>query len=248
MKRGQATVFVILGIIIASIAVAGYAFRQEISAKASELGLIKAAALPPEFEEKQAEVENCLNSLLTEAVQTASLQGGYSGIAPQGSLMFGTLPIAYHFDEGKGKTPMKETVAEEIAELVNEDATKCATAIGAAEPKKATVKVTIKEPDVKAEIRMPVQVAVGEAAGTISEFEATTKANLNKVLSAAGEITAEQENDPQNLCLTCINEIATANDLEAELESYEGVLIATLIDDSLLIDGEPLKLMFAMRY
>lgn len=247
MKRGQATLFIVLGIIVVSLVVVGYSFRERISTKASDLGLIKAESLPPQFEEKQAEIEGCLSSLLEEAIATASLQGGYADQAPTGYLVFAELPIAYYFDKGENKMPTRETVAAEIAKLMKDSAPSCAEGIGT-EPKTSSVKVTIEDTKVTANVKMPVQVTLAENTKTISNFEASSKVALGTVLDVAKEIVDQQSSDPENLCLTCINDIATANGFKIKMESYEDGITLALTNKEITIEETQLKFKFAMRY
>jgi len=248
MKRGQATIFVILGIIIATAVALSYSYKDEISAKASELGITKTAAIKPAFKEKQAAVETCLREMLDNAVTVTSSQGGYAGIAPQDSLMFGYLPIAYHYDQGESKVPPKEEIAAEIARLLQNDAPKCAITIEADEPKKATAKVKIEAERISAQVSMPIKVAIGESTETISAFQTSNKARLGKILDTVKAIADQQASDPESTCLSCINNIALQNEMEVEMQQYQGVPVLTITDKKSEVGGAPLEFAFAMRH
>ncbi len=248
MKRGQATIFIILGIVIVALVAISYPYKEQLFMKAAQLGMTKVASLPPEFQEKQTVIESCLQELLNSALITASTQGGYSGTSPGGSYMFGEVPIAYYFDQGKDKTPKKETVAAEIAKLIKPSAMQCAADIGVSEPKTATARVTMKGAKVNAEVTMPVTVSIGETTKTINNFAADSKVNLEKMIDVAQQIVKQQATDPENLCLTCINDIAAANEVEVNIEPYPEAIVVMITDSKSLIEGQPLEFEFAMRY
>ena len=238
----------ILGILIVALVGISYSYKEEISAKTSELGIAKTSAIKPAFKEKQATVETCLKEILDDAITITSSQGGDIGIAPQDSLMLGYLPIAYYYDQGKSKMPPKEEIAAEMAKLLEKDAPRCAATINAEEPNKATAKITIEAEKVSAEVRMPIKASIGEAAETLSTFHTSEKARLGKILDAIKLIVDQQVSDPENICLSCINNIALQNELEVKILKYQGVPVLTMIDKESEIGGTPLEFAFAMRY
>ncbi len=249
MKRGQVTVFIVLGIIIVATILAGYYYKDQISEKVSSIGLVKTASVPPELEEKKAAIGSCVKGLLENAVVMVSSQGGYASVAPEGSLIFGFMPIAYYFDEGKSNVPTDKVIASEIASLVAVDAPKCAGFVeGASQPKKAAVTVKLADSKVTADVKMPVSVDLNGVASTMGDFSASVNLGLSKVISFADALVSQQVSDPKNVCLSCINDLAIANNVEVELEPYQGATVVTVIDRSSVAGGEPLRFAFAMRY
>lgn len=244
MKRGQATLFVILGILLFTIIAVSYSYKEEISSKASELGLLTTASLPPQFEEKKTEIENCLRDMLSDAAATVSIRGGF--LEPSSALDANGLLIRYYYDKGENKAPTKETVAEEIAKAFNLDAVLCPTVIELAEAKRAESQITIEESKISAKVTMPVTLKIGESTETIKVFEASSKLGLSKLLSAADQMAKTTNAD--GICINCINDIAEENDIEAEIEPFDGSAIITLIDANSQVRTNPLRLSFAVRY
>ncbi|RJQ22541.1 hypothetical protein C4580_00630 [Candidatus Woesearchaeota archaeon] len=99
MKRGQVTVFIILGILL----LAGVGFYLYLSGREAEVpleaGVMKPTTDPRVFQEF---VEACLAETVTQGVYTIAAQGGYS--APKGDWSLGDsgdgLPIHYYVPEG----------------------------------------------------------------------------------------------------------------------------------------------------
>ncbi len=244
MKRGQATLFVILGILIFAIIAVSYSYKEEISSKASEFGILKAASLPPQFQEQQDQIETCLSEMLSDAVAAVSIRGGF--IEPSSALDANGLLIRYYYDKGENKAPTKETVAKEIAKVFNLDAVLCPTVIELAEAKRAESEVTLEEDKVSAKVTIPVTLKIGEATETIKVFEASSKLGLSKLISAADQMA--QTTNADGICINCINDIAEQNDLEAEIEPFGDSAIITIIDANSQVRTNPLMLSFAVRY
>ncbi len=248
MKKGQTTLFVVLGIVIVVIAGIGYSFREQIITAASGSSLTKAETLPPQFAEKRTAVEECISAVLNQAILTISVQGGYAGESPSGSYMLGELPIAYHFSKGVDLIPTKEVVAEQIAKAMQKEVTACATIIDLPEPKTAKVQVKVDDEKVTATVNMPLKVEINDVTQTVSVFTVTTKTGLGRTLSAIKAIIEWQIVHPKSMCLTCMNEVAVQNDLDISIQSQSGAVLVTATDKKIKIEEQPLKFIFAMAY
>ncbi|MFH0752562.1 MAG: hypothetical protein V1914_03085 [archaeon] len=243
MKRGQATIFVIMGILIVALVTVSYSYRDEISSKASEFGLVKTASLPPQFENTKTEIENCLSDRLADATETIAIRGGF--MEPTNALDANGLLITYFYNKGN-KFPPRERIAAEISRVFNLDAVLCPTVADLEKPKMAESEVTIEESKIGAKITMPVTLKIGETAETIKDFSITPKISLGKLLDAAEQII--QTVNSEGICINCVNSIAEEKDIEAEIEPFENSVIITLIDQNSKINSKPLKLSFAVKY
>lgn len=67
-KRGQVTIFVILGIVILFIVILGYSFRTSIFKTSSETAIKETASFADEVNGVRAQVEDCMESALSEAI------------------------------------------------------------------------------------------------------------------------------------------------------------------------------------
>src|SRR3989344_1169471 len=142
-KRGQATLFIILGIILASIIALSALYQQQIILAEWQKSRAEAEArLPVEKEIVQA-LQNCIDDKAEEAVTLAGMQGGYIDIPadtlPQGPnnpfsnalTIAGSMSAPYWFYETangiqKEQVPDKAELEEQLSRRLEKEAAGCA--------------------------------------------------------------------------------------------------------------------------
>lgn len=119
LKRGQITLFVILGVVLVSVIALGLYFRQQIAAKEAAGEIPSLAALPPELDALRDEVKDCANQVANEAVFVTGQQGGYF-LAPNDAVNLGLFSIALGVKGNSKVLASEDTLKNEIASYANE--------------------------------------------------------------------------------------------------------------------------------
>lgn len=115
-KRGQLTLFIIVGI-IAVVGIGGY---FAVSKGVVDLGNSAAKKFP----EINSLVESCLKETALEGIYFNSLQGGYYNV-PEGSIVDGFIELPVYFEDGKSKLPELSIWEEELNSYVEDNLIYC---------------------------------------------------------------------------------------------------------------------------
>jgi hypothetical protein len=144
MKQGQATIYAILGIVIVSIIVLTFTFKDTLFKSQWEQNKEKALLVPEKAKKVQAYSESCIQQVLEEGVNLLASQGGYIDIPPDpvppspfnplsnklDLFNTGTAHVAYWYYETangvqKNQIPSKSTMQIQLATYVNTNLPSC---------------------------------------------------------------------------------------------------------------------------
>ncbi len=78
MEKGQVTLFVIAGIVIAVVLFAGYYLFQQVRERSQEAGLAETAQLNEQERAVFEVAAGCLQKVLEEGTYTVAVSGGFS--------------------------------------------------------------------------------------------------------------------------------------------------------------------------
>lgn len=239
-KRGQITVFIIIGIVL-------------LAFTAGTIYLVKTFTEeklpPPEIIEVQPVkdyVENCLENQLKEVTSFVALQGGYFGM-PDYPLEYSlpeadfSLSIPYYFYNFEHSLPSQAEVEREISlGLVN--TLRACTDFSffpyniSVEEDRTDVTTQINPGFVRAIVKLPIHILVGNSIKDIDVFQIKINSEFYKAYQTAVEISNQQYLSGRELCLTCLSEMAEKNNLSLALLEIEGdksyLVIYTISDNS----------------
>src|SRR3989338_7005893 len=240
MKRGQVTIFVILGILIVSVLV--LLLTLSVKKNISE-------AIPPQVEPIKLFVEQCIQLTAEEAIVENSKQGGYL-ILPKGSTkgLFENLPYYYKIDsepllipdlvETKQTTelqttiPSDEILASEIAQYVDVFIYDCLDRFSIFQERgynvtfsKSATRAIIDDEYLTLKTTFPLIIRYGNQETSFSSFSHELSIpELIEMIAIAQEITDTQSGN--KLCLSCISNLVA--------DSYIFVDIITLSENTTL--------------
>jgi hypothetical protein len=202
-KRGQVTLFIIIGIIIVLVAIMGIAFRHQIARTIGRLFF-------PEAEPLRVFVERCIDINAEGAVELAAQQGGYVVVPERLAQSFdGYLPpppsplkVPMWWYKGTSYVPSVEEVELQLAEYVQDNLEICLNDFDAfaqydvIEQGNLTVEADVHEEDVRFLIKYPLLVKPKEANNTIqlNEFYRIVEKPIGKLHELAAKIM-EIENE-----------------------------------------------------
>lgn len=241
-KSGQVTIFIIIAIILVAVVVLFFAFK-------GNLGIL---GLNPEISNIKGFVESCIEETGKEAILFVSSNGGYF-LTPEFSTSDG---IPYYYFNGRSYIPSKERIENEISLYMNSLLSFCTNEFVDFPTFNITegdvnTRTSIREEKITFDVEYPIAVRKGDESSTIiKDFKnIRVYANMDLVYNAINEIIENQMIEGGNfLCISCITEIASENDLEIEMVPLEDGVIFNVRDNNLKIKDVALEWRFANRY
>jgi hypothetical protein len=230
-KRGQVTIFIIIGIVIL-IALLGFAFREQIGRTLGRL-------LQPEAEPLRVFIERCADISGNKAIELASRQGGYVRIPEKLALSFdGYIPpppsplqVPMWWYKGANYAPTVDEVEQQLADYVKENMEQCLSEFDAfaqydvIEKGELAVDAELHENDVRFVVDYPILIKPKNANNTIQigSLAVAVEKPFGKLYTLAQDIM-KLENDigfVENLTMDIIAVADGAGD--SPYFPYEGI-------------------------
>ncbi len=201
MKKGQVTVFIILGIVlVAVISIVAYVKNSTSNVKREE-DILK--SLPLDIAEIRKSLNECVEPLLSQAVVNIGNYGGYV-IPLENSLATYEGYFTYGYYEGKRVLPSLEDTGKEISAFIETFMPYCVNfseydklKVTAKEP---VAKVNIFDGVVEVELDYPVIIEKNDKTFKLDQpYYAKVGVNLVKAHDVAEKIIDLVEKDPANI-------------------------------------------------
>lgn len=249
MKKAQATMFAILGIVIAAVIVGAYFLRNEISKGISEAGIKSSSALHLQSAETRGVIENCLKSVLEDGVLKVAANGGYYA-APK-SVRYEFYDVPVYYDEGIESVPSVQDIETAIAEYMNANAEICAGSLAglkfpAKSAGKPKARVLIAKNEVRAEVDWKITIGGEEESATVSDFNAKTAANIPECRQKAVELY-EKQKAMKAIAMTDLAMMAERDDYVLHFDFADEAVIYVLAFNKTILKGKPLIYTFAVK-
>lgn len=157
-KRGQITVFVVLGLVIAAIFLMMYFFQENMLNKqtfsnfARNIGLVNEKTAVRDF------VQECAEQTGMDALMLIGMQGGYA--LPEKYALFNGLKVAYGYYEGKNALARENEIKGEIGKYYVYFMPECVDGLNGYELEKGniSVKVGLQEDRVDVTLDYPIYI------------------------------------------------------------------------------------------
>lgn len=253
-KRGQVTVFIILGIIILLSVVAFISIKSWIITQEANVEEQKTLSAVSTGEATKSYVESCIESTTRNAILDNSLSGGYFVLPKKSTTnLFDNVP--YYYQNKNDLYPTNNVIAEEIAQYVDEMLFLCINdfrtfreqgyEIASQNP---VSEASISPQKIILRTNFPITIQIGTITKDISDFivEVTATEFYQDILTAR-EMVKNQEGD--KICLTCLSNLAVENDLFINiLPSIENTYIIDITDNNYIINEQNYRLRFALQF
>ena|SRR3989344_4915679 len=248
-KRGQITVFIIIGIAILVVVGALFYFRGRGAAPSiSEEVTIDTSSL-------NAFVSSCAKQTAQDAVVYTGLRGGVEP-ALDDNFAYIDYPVHYYFVEGEDKRPSEELIKASLNYYMENNLHKCTTDFDAFKKQGFNIEegivrsnVTIAEEEVIFDLDYPVTAVKGGSRETEERFSANVNVNLPKMTRIIDEYIEAQKEKPDQHRILDLLRILDENDVIAR--SYQGprgIVVMSIVDNNQIINNEPLAYSFAIKY
>jgi len=243
-NKGQITIFIIVGIII--LFAAGMIFY--LTSQGTKEQKIE---IPTEFENINLFVDSCVKQIAKTAVQDLSLNGGYYFIKRENVDLGYSQPM-YYVKNNAANQPSRKTLESELAVYAENELVKCVNNFEGFDKTKYKFEygnpkaaVELNAEDVRVNVDFPIKILYDEKTFEMSRFSSTVRARLGYMSSIAGQIVNSSLKNPGMVDFTLIDSFS---DVKINVEGFnDSVLVYSIDDEKVLIDGLPLILMFAVE-
>ena len=251
-KRGQITIFIIVGILLLAGALTFLALKSDIITG----GAKERAEQAQEASQLSASVQNYIQSCLENTGKDALIfigeQGGYYDLPRLSDKSF-LLP--YYFYNNETSLISKEELEKQLSLYVENELFFCIRnfvvfedqgfEIGQKEVK-ATTKVAKNK--VFFNVNFPVEIKKGETAKSVEKFSVEVPSRLGIIYDVVGELLEEQREDPGSICVSCITRLAIENDLRIEIVPIDNLMMFIITDEEVPINNQPYEYQFLNKY
>jgi len=246
-KRGQFTLFVVLGIILVLAAGLFYVFQEELFSFA---GISSELSYPSEVGEVVDHVQECVDASAYEAVINIGYTGGYYAL-PDKSYVADTYAAPYYLYDGEDIRLSSDDLTTELNTYIESLVNSCVNVEQFPEftitSGEASVDADIEQNSVSVEVEYPLTVAVAESSYDLTDsYETSVDANLGWVYGIATQIVDADLAHPDEIDYTTLLSYGIASIIVAPVDNYTYVYV---LQDTTSFNGEQnMTFLFAEHY
>tara|TARA_Y100000310_G_scaffold295904_1_gene327695 strand:- start:4125 stop:4877 length:753 start_codon:yes stop_codon:yes gene_type:complete len=249
MKKGQITVFIVLGLVIVVILSFIFYLREDVS-KFFIDEQEESIVLPSEVIKVRNFVESCIEEVSLDALESIGKYGGY--VFPTKISIESGIP--YYAFNNKNYIPEKEIIEGEISFYINQQLDFCTrnfVDFPQFNIKKSAIRsfTNIDDNDISIDLNYLLEIYKGDEKFQLNRFQGIKiPIRLGIIYGVVNEILKDQNNYNPNICVSCIADIAEENDLFIEIENYgSNIIVFNIIDKKLKLKNEEYKFSFATK-
>ncbi len=235
LKRGQVTLFVILGIVIIAAIAFAFFFRAELSKTEASKGAAELSSLPPDLDALKEEISDCAKFVSEEAIYFTGQQGGYF-IAPKDALPIAKYNLALGVKKGVKALVSEDGLKNEISSYIQAALPDCMDYLAYTD---SGLKIFDQPPEVDMQlndegtnlnIEYKVTVEKDENTYNIFEpYEITLPHRVKKTYEASSKIADEIMKDNSQLILSNM----VIDDMNIDIYNLaDNFMVVTLKDKS----------------
>jgi hypothetical protein len=250
MKKGQVTLFIIIGIVIIAVIGLGVFFRGSIIQSSVKGGIAPGIVLPQEVEEFRQQVLECVDYTAINSLIYIGNQGGYATL-PEDHLILEDegLYIPYYYDKKLNNVPRIETFIQSLESTINEDLPFCIDPelfpnlqIESKAPKTTVIS---NEEGLEVSTIYEMIIKSGETSFTLDRpYIFTYNINLNHMRDSSNTIVEEIIKNPNELDLEKLLDLNLEIDI---IPIEEDIDVYLITDPESELDEGYYEMLFAAR-
>lgn len=259
MRKGQVTVFVIIGLVLVSLIALSIAFKEEIMEQASKIEITKVLTMSKEARTVQSDMENCLTELAEFGLAVMGLQGGYTTLGTrihhtETTSKMNYLPYfgtAYLYYKGQNLVPTKEMMEKQLSNFMTTGIGMCEKEYTGLEIDYGEVRVStnIQEDEIKFSLDMDVKVKKGDRESGFKNAKAEVPVRLGTIRNVLDDIIDQQiKVSEEELCISCIARVAADNGMEVDIDRIGDDIFYTVTDEQSEITGGAFIFLLANKF
>jgi hypothetical protein len=245
-KKGQVTVFIIIGFLVASIiGLVVWKISSLTKASVADEGTIEPSKLNP----VNTYVEMCLGTVGNDAMAILGKQGR---IYPKTYMQSASSSVSYFYYKGQGLFPYDiGTLEADVSRYVKENIKECLDDFSGFDYEFTTrdneLKVTtsFNEEDAVLMLDYPITVKIGSARKTLKSFNSRINIKFMPIYDLSRQIYQKTQSDPEWLD---VDFLAEQEDYDIKLVKVSSDTMMYEITDSSGMNSKPFTYRFAMKY
>lgn len=253
-KKGQITLFIILGIVlVVTFILVFYLFQNNADKGDTEIQQIQ--SFESSISPINDYVESCIESVAKDATVWIGNHGGYFEIPAYDDDNYEG--IAYYFYINRNSMPSKELVEKEFSKYMDwqlffcirnfVDFEKMGFEIEQGEINTTTI---IRANTILFNVNFPIKISREQNTKQLVSFQGSMdNVRLSTIYDVSKLITYGQMEDYNSVCLSCIVDWGIENELDIDLSRLDNnSLLFTIRDYNSIIEGIPYEYRFANKY
>ena len=249
-KRGQITVFMIVGIFILLIIALTLFFTRSFVEEEQDQELSQSA--PIETSALKMFVESCLTKTSYDAIYYNYINGGF--YLPQFITLYKQWSVPYYYHLGYNFQPIEEQVEDGLSLYVQNNILDCLNDFNAIKDLKiVSTKAPIADVDIKPvgvdfDRDLYLEVSSGDKTKEVNEFSVQLDVPLREVNDILTEIMAEQDKSSNNVMLDHLSRLAVEKGFETKLFYNFDEVIYILTFPEIDLSGRSLITQYVVKY
>ncbi len=249
-KRGQITVFIIVGLLI--LISAGMYLLVQMGILEEELAMEQFSVFSGTQVGGQVQtfVEKCVRKTGENALVFIGEHGGYYQLPVVYEL---DMKLPYYFFRNKSKFISKKEMEKQLGMYMDKELSFCVQNFGnfighkiTSDKPKTTVK--IQKDQVAFKVKYPITVVKGTISKQLNYFEVKIKSRLFTIHDLINKFMIDQVQNPGSVCLSCLTKLAIKNNLRVELGPAGNLTLFTIIDEKVKIKKKDYEFEFVNHY
>lgn len=244
MKRGQVTLFVILGIVLIFVLIGAYYVSTSFKKTIAEKNVVQEADLSADEVNVKNEIEDCIYSLAEDSILYTAARGGY--YRPPSKIEFmNNVEIPYYFYKSEENVPTLDTLQEQIAMYIDANAEKCVpdNANLLEEPSSTAV---LTDTQLKIETDMPVSIG-DSSERRLNFYTAEIDTKYKHILDDALDVYSKLS-IIDNFLFVDLSELALNKEFEMRNSINGEKIITLLLYKNYKVKETPLRFNFAIMH
>ncbi len=241
MKRGQVTLFIILGILIISALALTLYFKEEISEAFGFAAKQESIAVSKEAKKMQGLVKGCLKQTVEKGIITIGKQGGKNAVTRGYSdTKFNT---NYLYANNRKRFYRLSDLEKELSTFIDRSIGTCMQSSKIMTKPKTQAKIT--KGQVTLTTDWPITVELGKTKETLSVFKQDVKVNLDSLYSVTNSVLDEVAKE--ELCVSCIARHGELKNIDVVVDVVDDKMLFTLEDAQTILNSTTPKMIFAVN-
>jgi len=252
ISKAQATAFIVLAVIIVAFAALIIYFNQ--NSYSSNLNRIfSRLEINAQADQVQSSILGCLESTAKDALLIIGIQGGYYN-KPEKLHDLEWSFIPYYYYEGQFLMPSTEKIESELSDYVDENLDTCLKSIETNDFSmnfnSALTKTMIneKEVDFQTTLRINFEKESETAEYKLENSPIKIESALSDIIDVASYITETHKEDPENICISCVTDMALERNLYVEMIEFDDPSNILVVISENYTSSEPYVFEFLNKY
>jgi len=249
-KKGQVTIFIIIGIIIL-LTFSLLFYLEYKSTERGDMNLRKIFSFGLDTIPIKNYVEDCLQVTTNDAINYVGKHGGYYDLENVISTESAIYHTAYYFFLEQNLMPNKKDMQNEISDYIDDNLFFCLQNFAVfdeqgfdIEMREIKSSVVLSDDNLRVSLNLPISIERESQKSELDKFMVNVDTKLGRMWDSAFILTEKQMYDPNRICISCIFEEAEKNDIIIELYNLNNDTIVFLFFD---VENDQ-KLIYAHKY